>query len=324
MPQRLDIRPMPAEDPWTAAMRRGDFDAAWRISDRILQERRGLTCWHWPRHEQFVWTGELLAGKRVLVRCYHGLGDTIQFIRLAAPLRRIAREVVVWAQPALMPLVAGAPGVDRVLPLHDGVPEVDYDADVEIMELAHALRVTPDDLAGHVPYLSPPQPAPCVAADATALRVGIVWEAGGWDRRRSLPASFVRDLAAVQGIRLCSLQVGPARCEAEALGLPDLAHDDVAQAAARMRALDLIISVDTMAAHLAGALGVPVWTLLHADCDWRWMRDRSDSPWYPTMRLVRQRVPGDWPSVVKEMRAALAELAAPRGKKMKKKILKQP
>lgn len=110
------------DDRWTQAMRRGDFAAAWRISDNVLRTRmsRGETCWHWPRHHQFVWSGAPLAGRRVLVRCYHGLGDTIQFIRFAAPLRRQASGVIVWAQPALMPLLAGAEGVDEVLPLHDG------------------------------------------------------------------------------------------------------------------------------------------------------------------------------------------------------------
>jgi ADP-heptose:LPS heptosyltransferase len=188
------------------------------------------------------------------------------------------------------------------------------------MELAHALRVAPADLAGHVPYLNSGPPAASPKPDGTELAVGIVWEAGGWDRRRSLPASFLRELADIPGIRLHALQLGPARAEAEALGLRDLANDHIAEAAARMRALDLVISVDTMAAHLAGALGVPVWTLLHAHCDWRWMQARSDSPWYPTMRLFRQDVPGDWRGVVNDVQAALAELACGRNT-MKKKII---
>lgn len=311
MSQQRDTDPIPAEDPWIAAMRRGDFEAAWRESDRILQERRaaGLTCWHWPRHLQFLWTGEPLAGKRVLVRCYHGLGDTIQFIRFAAPLRRLAREVVVWAQPALMPLVARAPGVDRVLPLHEGVPDIAYDVDIEIMELAHALRIAPDDLGRWVPYLRPSPSSLCAKPNPAALAVGIVWETSGWDRRRSLPAQLVRDLAHIPRIQLLSLQVGPARAQAAAIGLADIAHDDITEAAARMRGLDLVISVDTLAAHLAGAVGIPVWTLLHADCDWRWMQDRSDSPWYPTMRLFRQHKSGDWNGVVTAVRDALAALS---------------
>jgi hypothetical protein len=96
------------------------------------------------RHLQRIWLGEDLAGKRVLVRCYHGLGDTIQFIRFAKPLRAVASEVIVWAQPELIPLLRAAEGVDRLIPLHDGTPDVGYDVDIEIMELAHALRVTTD------------------------------------------------------------------------------------------------------------------------------------------------------------------------------------
>src|SRR5690606_30080671 len=118
---------------------------------------------------------------------------------------------------------------------------------------------------------------------------------------------LVRILASYPGTRFYSLQIGPARREAGALGLCDLANDDIAATAARMRQLDLVISVDTMAAHLAGALGVPVWTLLHADCDWRWMAGRSDSPWYPSMRLFRQRSPGEWHDVMTEIRFALSQ-----------------
>src|SRR5215217_1607145 len=138
----------PEDDEWMAAMRRGDFARAWRISDAILNERlaSGETCWQLPRHFQNIWDGTPLSGKRVLIRCYHGLGDTIQFIRFAAPLRAIAPEVIVWDQPELMELVRSVRGVDRVLPLHNGAPGVDYDVDVEIMELPHALRVQPDTI----------------------------------------------------------------------------------------------------------------------------------------------------------------------------------
>src|SRR5215204_5076865 len=138
-----------------AAMRHGDFARAWEISDAILRHRRaeGQTCSHWPRHLQFVWTGAPLAGKRVLIRCYHGLGDTIQFIRFAAPLRAIARDVAVWVQPSLLSLTATAPGVDRVLPLHDGSPDSPYDVDIEVMELPHALRADVHSIPREVPYL---------------------------------------------------------------------------------------------------------------------------------------------------------------------------
>src|SRR5437870_5535272 len=118
-----------SEDPWMAAMRCGDFEAAWKISDAVLKDRLAsqTACWSWPRHLQYIWHGEPLTGKRVLVRCYHGLGDTIQFIRFMGPLRAVARRVVVWAQPSLLDLIATAEGIDEVLALHDGVPEVEHD-----------------------------------------------------------------------------------------------------------------------------------------------------------------------------------------------------
>src|SRR3981081_2489796 len=122
-------------------MRRGDFDAAWQISDAVLVERRARgPCWHWPRHEQWIWDGRPLAGQRVLVRCYHGLGDTIQFARFLPVLARLCRDLTVWVQPTLMPLLQRMRSPVRLLPLHDGTPESDYDVDIEIMEIAHALR----------------------------------------------------------------------------------------------------------------------------------------------------------------------------------------
>jgi hypothetical protein len=296
-----------APDAWFAAMRVGDFERAWEISDEVLRRRRatGATCWHWPRHLQFVWSGVPLAGKRVLVRCYHGLGDTIQFIRFAARLREAAREVLVWAQPSLLSLVATADGVDRVLPLHDGTPEAEYDADIEIMELPHALRIAFGSLPGPLPYLRLPAIPRDPMPHGDGLRVGLVWEAGGWDPRRSLPTAVVSQLAGVRGVRLFSLQRGPAREQAAALGATDISTESASEAAARMSQLDLIISVDTMAAHLAGALGLPVWTLLQAECDWRWMDRAEDTPWYPTMRLFRQPWPGDWDWVMDQVLAAL-------------------
>jgi len=298
------------DDPWTAAMRRGDYEAAWIISDSILQKRlaSGQTCWHWPRHLQYVWTGAPLAEKRVLVRCYHGLGDTIQFIRFAQPLRRLAREVIVWVQPALLDLARTAPGVDKVLPLHDGTPDIGYDVDIEIMELPHALRVTGAPPA-EVPYLFPPC-EPLMPLGKAELAVGVVWEAGGWEGRRSVPPDLIAQLADVPFARFYSLQRGPAASSAQPLRMSDIGSNDVLRTAARVQQLDLIVSVDTMVAHLAGALARPVWTLLHADCDWRWQQGRSDSVWYPTMRLFRQTRPGDWHSVIDTVRSALAEKAA--------------
>lgn len=294
---------------WMRCMRAGDFAGAWRVSDAVLRSRAGQPCWHLPRHEQYVWDGTPLEGRRVLVRCYHGLGDTLQFARFLPRVSAVAAESVVWAQPALIPLLRTIPGVGDLLPLHDGVPGAEYDVDVEIMELSHVFRVTTDELPAAVPYLhADPAPLP---RDGR-LAVGIVWRAGEWDDRRSIPVSLLRPLAEIPGVALHVLQRGPALDERpEGFGTVS-GSDDATEAARVARALDLVISVDSMPAHLAGALGVPVWTLLHSEADWRWMEDRDDSPWYPTMRLFRQPRPGDWPAVVARVAGELESLAASR------------
>ena len=197
--------------------------------------------------------------KAWLVRCYHGLGDSIQFVRFLQPLRQIAHSVVLWVQPDLVALARTAGGADEVLALHDGTPEVDYDIDVEIMELPHALRISA--IPPNVPYLFVPRAAPPFARDGH-VNVGLVWAAGDWDEGRSLPLDEVKRIVGVPGIRLFSLQRGPRSAEASSIPILDCGSDEVIETATRMLALDLIVSVDTMAAHLAGALARPVWTLL--------------------------------------------------------------
>src|SRR5437868_5715517 len=144
---------------WIETMRRGDFAAAWEISDRLLRTRRAQDQENLPRWFQSVWNGTAVDGKRVLVRCYHGLGDTIMFARLLPLLKRRAGEVVVWAQPALLELLRTIDGIDHLLSLHDGAPDVLYDVDVELMELPHVLRLHLDDIPSAVPYLHVRAPA---------------------------------------------------------------------------------------------------------------------------------------------------------------------
>jgi hypothetical protein len=289
---------------WASAMRRGDFVAAWTISDEVLRRRieSDQGCWDWPRHLQYVWRGEALRGKRVLVRCYHGLGDTIQFIRFAAPLRQMARHTVFWVQPELLELAKAVPGVDRAIPLHDGAPDVAYDLDIEIMELPHALRITPDMLGCGVPYLFAGE----ASVGSSRKRVGLVWRAGAWNPSRSIPIELLMRARAAAGLDLVSLQRDAEPAEIAALGATDWRSTNIYQLATRVMMLDLVITVDTMMAHLAGALGRPVWTLLPADCDWRWMEGRNDSPWYPSMRLFRQRQAGEWQDVLDDVMAELA------------------
>jgi len=297
-----------ASDPWLTAMRRADFATAWQISDRVLTERcaRREDCSRWPRHLQFIWTGAPLDGKDVLVRCYHGLGDTIQYARFLEPLRRRARKISVWAQPALLRLLTHVRGCDELLPLHDGVPQTCYDVDIELMEIAHALRITLDDLPGPIPYIhiAPPS-TPDSERARTCLHVGIAWRSGSWDPTRSIAPSALAPLSNIPGIALHSLQFPP---EPLPFAVDDLACRDIERMAQRMLSLDLVISVDTMVAHLAGALGLPTWVLLNDEPDWRWCDDRIDSPWYPTMRLFRRRS-NDWKPLLAHVTAALMRSA---------------
>jgi hypothetical protein len=297
----------PAGDSWLRHIRAGAWDAAWRVSDAVLRARGGVPCTHLPRHEQWVWDGTPLDGRRVLVRCYHGLGDTLQFVRFVPGLRAVASEVTLWAQPALLPLLATMRGVGPCEPLHDGTPGVPFDVDVEVMELAHVARATPATL--------PPPPhfdlAPARLVRGGRLAVGLAWECGDWNRAtRAVPFELLAPLAQLPGVELPVLQRGAALGECGPSFAVVSGRDDVLEAARVMRALDLVISADSMPAHLAGSLGVPVWTLLPHEADWRWMDGRDDTPWYPTMRLFRQPRPGDWPAVVARVADALARLAA--------------
>ncbi len=293
---------------WRDAMRDGDFHAAWTVSDRALARRRfeRHACCDRPRHLQSLWDGTSLAGKRVLIRCYHGLGDSIQFCRFVPAVRQIAREVSLWVQPSLLNLMRALPGVDQVLPLHDGRPDVSYDVDIELMEVMHALRVDAGSLPGPIPYLSPPagaRPVPELQR-AARPRIGIVWKAGDWDARRSFPTRFVAQLVASTQAQFFSFQPGLAAEKIASIGVVDVGYADIPMMAASVRELDLVISVDTMMAHLAGSLGVRTWTLLHAEPDWRWGTCGPNSTWYPTMRLFRQRSHG-WDQIMTELTAAL-------------------
>jgi hypothetical protein len=293
----LEQRELAAQ--WMEAARAGDFSRAWEISDRALALRAGSApCWHLPRHEQWVWDGRPLAGQRVLVRCYHGLGDTLQFARFLPRLGRIAHSVVVWAQPELIPVLRTLPARLDLLPLHDGRPELDYDVDIELMEVPHALRIGLEALPGPIPYLT----LPAAQRLCDRFSVGLVARAGDFVPSRSIQPELLT--GAFQGlpIALFGLQLGGLA------GTIDISSTDVLTVASRVRALDLVVTVDTMMAHLAGALGVRTWTLLPTPADWRWMDDsRTDSPWYPSMRLFRQPTSGDWLSVTAAVRFALSE-----------------
>lgn len=320
--ERLDRAEALGADPldtggarWQACMLLGDFAGAWAVSDTVLAraDPAGFNRRNLPFHRRAVWTGAPLAGRRVLVRCYHGLGDIIHFARYLPLVAGIARGLVVQAPDAVCALLAPLPGVEGVFPLGDEVALPPFDVDVELMELPHAFRTTLATLPAKVPYLTaePERVATQVARleGNGRLRVGIAWAAGTWDGgHRSLPPDLLGMVLAAPGVDWVCLQRGPALAGAGGnLPFCDCGPrtDDVRDAAAMMRALDLVVSVDTMVAHLAGALAVPVWTLLPFEADWRWLLGRDDSPWYPSMRLFRQPAAGDWASVVATVAAAL-------------------
>jgi len=281
-------------------MRHGDFAAAWNISDKLLGMKRDQT--HLPRWFQSVWDGTPVSGQRVLVRCYHGLGDTIQFIRYARLLKEIAAEVIVWAQPSLIPLLQSVHGIDRLLPLHDGAPDVEYDVDLELNELPYLFRTTLASIPAEVPYIFvEPAALSSPLSPHGRLRVGLIWQSGDWDNRRSIPFSEIKRLSKVSGIEWHILQRDALQAGWDGKLGSISGGDNPLDDARVMRALDLVISVDTMTAHLAGSLAVNTWTLLPTETDWRWMLNRADTPWYPTMRLFRQGEEGKWDDVIDDV-----------------------
>lgn len=309
--------PLPdVADDWFAAMRRGDWEAAWRATDRIELPRRAAQSQPGfePQPEHLRWDGTPLAGRSVLVRCEHGLGDTLQFMRFVPQLG--ARHVSFMVQPALLRLLRDAPGLGDVRNYWTEDPLPAHEVDIEVMELAYALRMTLPRLPAPYPHLRgrlPPAGLPQLADDGR-LRVGLLWAASEWDPSRSVALCALAPLLALEGVRFFSLQQGePARDPLlQGLDIEVLSPQtgEIAQAAAAMCELDLVISIDGMPAHLAATLGRPTWLLLKHDADWRWMDDGDTTPWYPTMRLFRQRAPGAWDGVIAQVAAALRQVVA--------------
>jgi hypothetical protein len=309
-----EVSPAEVASEWMAAMRRGDWAQAWRQSDRIELPRRELqrcgACARGPQHLR--WDGTPFTGRSVLVRCEHGLGDTLQFIRFVPELSRQARDVTVLVQPHLLSLLQGGPGLGTVLDGWTDDPAPAHEVEIEIMELPYALRTTLDTLPPPYPHLAG-RTAGRLNYEWPAdgkLRVGLQWAASEWDSSRSIPFALLEPMLRIGQARFFSLQQGEAAGEALHARLPLAALSrhtgDIIAAAAAMRELDLVISVDNMVAHLAGTLGRPTWLLLKHEADWRWMEGRSDSPWYPSLRLFRQPHPGDWGSVVAMVARALS------------------
>jgi Tfp pilus assembly protein PilF len=284
--------------------------------------------WRWLMPEEYPspprpgprWDGGALLGKTILLYPEQGVGDTIQFIRYATVVKERGATVVVECPAPLLGVLAGCPGVDRFLP--QGVPLPAYDVQAPLVSLPGLCRTTLATIPARVPYL---------VADRTrvthwqqrltefpGIKVGICWQGNPChnnDRWRSAPLARFAPLAEIPGVRLVCLQKGPGREQwdtvsgqwptVELLNQEEEPSRAWAETAALLCALDLVITVDTAVAHLAGALGVPAWVALPFAPDWRWLLEREDSPWYPSMRLFRQTQLGDWGDVFLRIKEAL-------------------
>jgi hypothetical protein len=330
-----DIRPDLAEAWWDKAATHlllGDFEAGWRLFEWRWQVPGPNGLDRVVRFAEPLWTGrEPLEGKTIVLYAEQGLGDTIQFVRYAELVAARGARVLLAVPKPLMRLVSALDGVDQVVDGESAAPAIDYQC--PMLSLPLAFGTTLATVPARVPYLNADreesaawrQRLPRVPG---GLRIGLVWAGGhrpenphmtAMDARRSLPLARLAPLAQ-PGVEFVSLQKGE-RAEAELRALAaeggfarrilDVGAElgDFATTAALIDNLDLVISVDTAVAHLAGAMGKPVWLLNRADTDWRWMLGREDSPWYPTMRIFRQTVSGDWGSVIAAVREALLDFS---------------
>jgi tetratricopeptide (TPR) repeat protein len=306
-----------------AYLQMGDYERGWPEYE-----------WRWHRNKsprrQFSqprWDGSPLDGRTLLVYMEQGLGDSIQFIRYVALLKQAGGEVVVECPGLLFSLFASSPGIDHVVP--EGTPLPAFDCHVPLLSLPGLFRTTLATIPAGMPYLAAEEARVQKWREqiklAPGFRIGICWQGNPyhpWDRHRSVPLRCFAPLAALPSVQFVSLQkvfgldqVKPLRHRfqvAELGGDWDPAGGEFADTAAVMKNLDLVVTVDTAVAHLAGAVGVPVWLALSTLVDWRWLLDREDSPWYPSMRLYRQKHQGDWDPVFERMAADLKAKLAPK------------
>ena len=293
----------------------GNLTQGWRE----YESRSKCTTFQSPfvQRNKPLWDGSFLDGKTILIHPEQGLGDTIQFIRYAPIVAQFGGRVIVECQPPLLRLAKKIPGVAQWVPRGEQLPP--FDVHCPMLSLPLALWTTLDTVPAATPYLHPDQDqvekwAQKLGPKTQPLRVGLVWRGNPGhknDTNRSLGAGMLEPLAQIAGIEFVSLQKSEANSAPPAPGvkLTDYTADitDFADTAALIANLDVVLSVDTSVAHLAGALGRPVWTLLPFAPDWRWMLKREDSPWYPSMRLFRQATAGNWSEVIERVGVALGE-----------------
>lgn len=304
-----------------AYLREGRYGEGWREHE-----------WRWDfrelrlRRRNFAapqWRGEPLDGETILLHAEQGLGDTLQFVRYALLVARRGGSVVLEVQPRLKRLLGKLPGVKQLTARGEPLPE--FSRHCPLMSLPPAFATVVDTIPALVPYLRADAEATEAARrrwPGAGLRVGLAWAGNPQqrsDEQRSMALGELLPLAGVPGVSWFSLQMGRSAGQLRELAaefpIADAcsAHRDFAETAALAATLDLVISVDTSIAHLAGAMGIPVWVILPQLADWRWMDEREDSPWYPTARLFRQERAGDWSVPVERMRQELQRLAADPG-----------
>jgi tetratricopeptide (TPR) repeat protein len=299
----------------------GDLERGWQEFE-WRWKCRDLTM---PKHPEPLWEGEPLEGRTILLHVEQGLGDTIQFIRYAALVSARGGRVVVECQRPLVSLVMTCPGVDQVVTKGEALPP--FDVHTPLLRLMGVFKTTLETIPAAIPYLS--AKADRVAywrkklAHYAGFRIGIAWQGNPRHTRdadRSFALANLEGIARIDGVQLISLQRGHGLEQlsqfAGHFSVIDLGDDvdpglvTMRDTPAIMKCLDLVITADTSLAHLAGALGVPVWIALPLAPDWRWLTGREDSPWYPTARLFRQTGRGCWGPVFERMESALRERMA--------------
>jgi len=292
--------------------------------------------WRFKRNENSkrsfsrpLWDGSDLQGKIIAIYAEQGLGDTFEFIRYAQVLKEQGATVIVAVQSPLVKILGLCPFIDKVFPLGTQLP--DHDFAISLMSLPHILKTTVDTVPNKLPYLYADlklteQWYRALSHDKN-FKIGLCWQGNPnyttpflrhTVAAKSVTASTFAPLADCAGVSFYSLQKIsgtdqlkdlPAHFVVNDFGQRlDEEHGRFMDTAAIIQNLNLVLTVDTSIAHLAGGLGVPVWLLLPNPPDWRWMLDRTDTPWYPNMRLFRQPTPGDWDSVIKEVGAELTKL----------------
>ena len=300
----------------------GRFKAGWNEYEWRLQRPEWNEAWAF-RNILPRWNGQPLAGRSILVIPEQGFGDTLQFIRYLPDLRACGGKVTLETQEELMDLFRNLSGPDCLAEhRRDGRPDREYDFYVPLLSLPKIFNTTLDTIPNKVPYLFA-DPAKINSWQpefkGPALKVGLVWagrRTHSNNHNRSIQLVYFKDLAQIEGIQLYGLQKG--RITQQSTGPVanfNIIHlgerfENFADTAGAIANLDLIISVDTAVVHLAGAMGKPVWLLLPFVPDWRWLLDRQDSPWYPTIRIFRQHRYGDWQTALQKVATCLQNLVA--------------